>query len=93
MKTKIPKCIKCRKPMRAIYTKRTYKYDNKYKTFWSKEGYICNHLNYPIVITEFDIPNKQKKFFNYLISVYDIDLEMLFKALNNIFEFYHLFFL
>ena len=92
MKTKQPKCVKCNKPMRVIYTKRTYKYNNKYKTFLSKEGYICNHLNYPIVLAEWDIPSKHIKYSNYLISVDDIDLYELLKALDKIFKFYYFFF-
>lgn len=82
MKTEIPKCIKCNKVMRTIYTKRTYKHNNKYKTFWSKEGYICNHLYTPYVIL---IPHKDFK--NYLVDIYDSEFKRLIKSIKKIFKF------
>ena len=88
MKTKNPKCIKCNKPMKVIYTKSSYKLNDKVKTFWSKEGYICNHIYYPFVkLTKY----KQYVKDSYLISIYDTEVRDLLKALKKIFSFYSLF--
>ncbi len=88
MKTKNPKCIKCNKVMKVIYTKRSFKYNNKYRTYWSKEGYICNHLYYPFVIlTPMNSTKYEVQFENYLISVHDIDIKNLLESLEKIFNF------
>ena len=81
--------------MKVIYTKETYKLDNKYKVYWSKVGYICNDIHRPhIRITTYtetinEIRKKNNKPLvnvdNYLISVYDIQIYRLLKKLNKLF--------
>ena len=85
MKRKNPKCVKGGKVMKVIYTKETYKMDNKYKTFWSKKGYICNHIYYPMIIIDY---HKKYGITNYLIDSMDIDLRLLLNAIYKIFKIY-----
>ena len=88
MKTKNPKCPICKKVMKVIYTKKTYKYNGKYKTYWQKEGYLCNSFYQPVVkITAYVDISKGKAKPNYLIGIYDIETRHLFDAIDNIFIF------
>ena len=86
MKTKTPRCIKCNKVMKRIYTKGSYKLKGKYRTFWNPIGYVCNHTYYPYVIL--DSLKKDYNITNYLIDIYDIDFRLLLEALNKIFKKY-----
>ena len=88
MKTKNPKCIKCGKVMKVIYTKRSYKLNGKYRTYWSKEGYVCNHIHYPFaILTPIKHKELSSKYLSYLVSIYDIDNRKLLKSLKKIFNF------
>ena len=84
MKTKLPRCIKCNKVMKRIYTKNSYKFDNKYKTIWNPIGYICNHTYYPYIII--DSLKKDFDLTNYLIDIYDIDFRLLLEGLSKLFR-------
>lgn len=84
-RTKSSKCPHCHKPMKVFYTKESYKMNGKYKRYFKKVGYICNHIFNPmIILTEFSenyIDNQD----NYMIGVYDIDTRDLlesFKSFN-----------
>ena len=69
--------------MKAFYTKRSFKLDDKIKRYWEKVGYICNHLYRPmVVLTEFSEYYK-KNMDNYMIGVYDIDSINLFHSLKS----------
>lgn len=90
MRTKSPKCPICNNVMEVIYTKKSYMFDNKRKTYWSKEGYLCNDFYQPVVkITSYRDMTKGKAKGNYLIGIYDIETKELFEAINNIFIFGH----
>ena len=79
MKTKSPICPKCRKPMKVMYTKKSFVFEGKCKTYWSKEGYLCNHLYFPVaLITTYNEYAKDKSYKgNFKVSVYDYDLELI----------------
>ena len=85
MKRKAPKCVKCHKPMKRMYTKNSYKLEGKYKTYWKEIGWICKHVYYPYVIIDI---NKEYFGISKLIPYNDHDIKELFVALNKIFKKY-----
>ena len=82
IKTKIPKCVICKKPMRVIYTQRSFKIDGKYKTYFQKEGYLCSHIHQPIaILTAYKQYTKNQQNV-YMIGIYDYLTSKLLKALK-----------
>lgn len=82
MKSKSPICPNCHKPMKAFYTKRSFKLDKIYKRYWQKEGYICNHIYKPMIILTLYKEYSKNKQNNYMIGIYDIETIKLVKALR-----------
>lgn len=71
--------------MRAIYTKRSFKNNDKYRIYWSKQGYLCDQIHSQYVRLDYDWSNKKhpdQKFSQHLINAHDYLTQKLLNSLQ-----------